>query len=502
MTSADRQQQLAHRTPVIVGVGQINDRSADPGQGMDPIALMEAALGIADADGCGGWLSRLDSLAVVKQISFPELDDVAPQLARRIGARPRLCADTPAPTGDAPIRLLNEAAIKIGTGEIKVAAIVGGEALRTAGYRLGATQTSNSGQSDSPAKSPASYRAQYGLNAPVDLYPLYENASRPTFGQTLSEGQRESSQIWSLFSQVAAGNSNAWLRQPMSPEEIETISAKNRPMPFPYTKFMVANSSVNQGAGFIVTSLAEARERGIPESRIIYVGYGAAAREPDDVLLRDAYDRSASMSASLLRTLEFNRLTTDEIDHVELYSCFPCVPKMARRIIGWPVERPASVFGGLTFGGGPIANYMSHAVASMVDRLRDDGRYGLLFANGGYATYNHSIVLGRQPITPGPYEQDFNVQADADAQRGPIPELVENYNGPATIESYTVFFMRDGSVRSGVIVARTTDGKRTLASVPAEDHETISLLVSGTREPIGAQGIISTAGELQVWHSE
>src|SRR3546814_7018634 len=74
------------------------------------------------------------------------------------------------------------------------------------------------------------------------------------------------------------------------------------------------------------------------------------------------------------------------------------VPKMARRILGGPWDRPATVFGGLTFGGGPIANYMSHAIVSMVETLRREGRYGFLFANGGFATDNHCIVLGKEPI--------------------------------------------------------------------------------------------------------
>src|SRR3546814_6734149 len=54
---------------------------------------------------------------------------------------------------------------------------------------------------------------------------------------------------------------------------------------------MVANSSVNQGAGFIVASLAEARRRGIAEDRLIHVGMGAAAREPASILKRDRYDQ-------------------------------------------------------------------------------------------------------------------------------------------------------------------------------------------------------------------
>ena len=54
----------AARIPVIVGVGQVNDRPADPQQGLDSLGLMEAALRVADEDAGGGWLARLNSLAV------------------------------------------------------------------------------------------------------------------------------------------------------------------------------------------------------------------------------------------------------------------------------------------------------------------------------------------------------------------------------------------------------------------------------------------------------
>ncbi|KAK0340540.1 hypothetical protein LTR94_030103, partial [Friedmanniomyces endolithicus] len=168
------------------------------------------------------------------------------------------------------------------------------------------------------------------------------------------------------------------------------------------------------------------------------VGRGAAAHESDDYLARDRYDLSPSMATCLTRTLEWNGVTVDDLDLVELYSCFPCVPKMARRVIGWPVDRPATVFGGLTFGGGPIGNYMSHAVAEMVDALRAGaGTTGLLFANGGFATHNHAIVLATDPLPGAGAAHDFDVQADADAARGPVPELVKEYVGQATVETYT-----------------------------------------------------------------
>ena len=482
------------RIPVIIGVGQLNDRPDDPDTGLDSLGLMIAALKIAEADAGGGLLAELDSLAIVDQISFHGLGKLPEPLAAAIGASPAINYQSAAPHGDTPIRLLNEAANRIGAGEVKLAAIVGAEALRTAAGRAakaakGEDKSYNAIRQVATRREP-NYAQLHGLAAPVDVYPLYENATRAAWGQSLVEAQAESAEIWSRFSDVAAANNGAWIRKPATPEEILKVDERNRPIAFPYSKLMVANSSVNQGAGFIVASLAEARRRGIPEDRLIYVGMGAAAKEPAGIFDRDRYDGSVSMETSITRTLELNGVTAEDFDFVELYSCFPCVPKMARRILGWPADRAATVFGGLTFGGGPIANYMSHAVVSMTRKLRSEGRTGFLFANGGFATDNHCIVLGRQPIAAASFPQDFDYQAEAEAKRGPVPALVEDYTGAATIESYTVFYGRDGNPKAGVVVARTPAGARTLAHVDVADAAMLAFLTDGTAEPVGAAGQI------------
>jgi acetyl-CoA C-acetyltransferase len=497
---------VSNPIPVIIGVGQVNDResSGNAGLGLDSLGLMESALRAADLDAGGGWLAGLESLAVVDQISCPELGDICAPLAARLGATPRFCYKSAYGSGDSPILLLNEAANRIGAGEIKAAAIVGGEALRTAARRavVPSSPSENAVRAVAMRRGP-SYRHRYGLVAPVDVYPLYENAGRAAYGQTLAQGQEESAQLWALFSEVAAANPGAWLRRQVSGEEIKTLSAANRPIAFPYSKLMVANSSVNQGAGFLVTSLAEARARGISEDRMIFVGRGAAAHEAIDVMSRAGYADSPSMRVSLLKALELNELSTAELDHVELYSCFPCVPKMARRVIGWPQQRPATVFGGLTFGGGPVGNYMSHAVVSMVHALRRHGRYGLLFANGGLATHSHSMVLSRTPFAADSFPQNFDYQSAADAIRAPAPPIQEDYVGPAIVETYTVFYDREGTPQQGVIVARSTGahapGSRFIAKVAGTDRATIDWLTSGQLEPVGAEGSAIKGPDGDTW---
>jgi acetyl-CoA C-acetyltransferase len=481
------------RVPVIVGVGQVNDRPADDADGLDSLQLMHAALLAADQDAGGGWLSRLNSLAVVNQISFPQLGDVSAALAALVGAQPKYCAQTRYPSGDRPTALLNEAANRIAAGEIQCAAIVGGEALRTAARRARAAGHAQGQDAvrDVSERSAKPLRHRYGLVAPVDVYPLYENAMRGALGQTLEQAQRESAGIWARMSAVAADNPHAWLRTPMTAEEILARSPANRPIAFPYTKLMVANSSVNQGAGLIVASLAIAKAMGVRQERCVYVGYGAGAHEAPEILARESYTHSRSLTVSIQKALELNQVGAADLDCVELYSCFPCIPKLARRALGWPLEQPVTVFGGLTFGGGPIGNYMSHAVASMVERLRREGRRGLLFANGGFANTNHAIVVSRDPAYAMTSARSFDFQAEAEAGRTPAPPLVDSHDGPGVIETYTVQYDREGAPTFGVVIGRTSGGERFLAQVPAEDNEAIDVLTSDALEPVGASGIAS-----------
>jgi acetyl-CoA C-acetyltransferase len=194
--------------------------------------------------------------------------------------------------------------------------------------------------------------------------------------------------------------------------------------------------------------------------------------------------------------MALNGLAAADLDHVELYSCFPCVPKMARRKLGLGADRPLTVHGGLTFGGGPIGNYMMHAAAAMVRALRSGGEYGLLYGNGGHCTHNHAIVLARQSVAGVAFPQDYHFQDEADACRNPIPDFGDEYEGPVTVETYTVFYGRDGAPTHGVVLARTPDNGRVAAHVDGTDRAAIAFLTDGVCEPVGAQGRTERDGEM------
>jgi len=77
--------------------------------------------------------------------------------------------------------------------------------------------------------------ALHGIGAPIQVYPLYENAFRAHRGHSIKENHDESAKLYAEFSKVAAGNEYAWNggREADSEEVIGTVGAKNRMICFP-----------------------------------------------------------------------------------------------------------------------------------------------------------------------------------------------------------------------------------------------------------------------------
>lgn len=480
--------------PVIIGVGQVKERPEADEEGSTSVELIVAAVNAAIADAGGSlqvgmvdWVGIEDVLARPDRLSSPPHAEVLAGL----GIEPRHAESSPSPSGNFPVRLLNDLSNRIASGEVRIGVVAGGEAMRNF-VRQGGGRVGESGTDvirNYRASGEEALLRRYGFLTPVDVYPLYEQATRHAWGQTGTEANWESARIWAGNAKMAAENPFAWITKAPTVEEIATPSARNPIISYPYLRMMVANSSVNMAAALVVTSWAQARHLGIPDERIVFVGYGAAANERNGNLDRESFSESPAMQVSLARALELNEVQAGELDHVELYSCFPCIPKMARRVIGWPIDRPHSIYGGLTFGGGPIGNAMTHALVCLVERIRGGSRIGLVFANGGFATKNHSIVLRSTPVPGGFTPRSFDFQSEADRRRGPIPPLLDQYEGSARVETYTVSY-REGRPLHATIVARAPTGGRVLACVVADNTEAIGALTDPDLQCVGMAGEI------------
>jgi acetyl-CoA C-acetyltransferase len=282
------------------------------------------------------------------------------------------------------------------------------------------------------------------------------------------------------------------MKKRLTPEEITTPTAENRLIAWPYTKWMVANPTVNMGGAVLLTSLAKARAAGIPEDRLIYPTGGASAEEPRDYLLRDQFYESHPQNAVLKAVMDLIGGDGRKFDAIELYSCFPCVPKMARRTLGLGPDVQPTVTGGLTFFGAPLNTYMTHAAIAMVRKLRQGGKLGLLYGQGGFVTKHHGLVLSRE-APKGAIEQETSVQAEADRNKRAVPEFVTEASGKGKVEAFTVIYKGKGDVEHGVVMMRTDGGARALARVPANDETTLSYLLNLDRTPVGTLGTIVTA---------
>src|ERR1700723_2726804 len=416
------------RIPVIIGIGEIVDRPKDIKDGLEPLVLLEEALKRAEQDSGGKFLGEIGSLDIVNFLSW-RYQDPARQLSHRLGIKPAHAYYGPV-GGESPIRYLHEAAQRIARGECRVAAICGAEAQSTAtkAERAGITLpwTPFAHDVEEPKRGAAFQKptaVKLGVFRPVSVYPFYEAAASAHWGQTPREALAESGTLWSTYATTASENPNAWLKRRFAADEITTPTPDNRLIAWPYTKLMVANPMVNMGGAILMTSLAKARAAGIAEDRLIYPLGGASAEERREYLLRDQFYESHPQNAALRAAMAFAGGDGGKFDAIELYSCFPCVPKMARRTLGLGDDVRPTVTGGLTFFGAPLNRYMTHAACAMVRKLRDGAKLGLLYGQGGFVTKHHALVLSRQ--TPRQtLSQETSVQQEADRRRGLVPAFV------------------------------------------------------------------------------
>lgn len=483
--------------PIIVGVGQVTQRP-ETERPREPLALMAEAARLAEADaGAGDLLHALDSVRVVNTFSWPSKAP-AQDLSRALAVLPREQLYTTL-GGNTPQWQVNEGAACIHDGGIKLALIAGAECVysarraRTRGVDLGWSPRGNPTPDigdDRPGTH--AYEIKHGATVPTHVYPLFENALRAHYGEGIPEHQSNIATMMSRFSEVAAANPHAWFREARTAEEIATIGPNNRYIGFPYPKYMNSILDVDQGAALLMTSVGEARRLGIPEERWVYLWGCGDATDHWWFSERVNFHSSPAIRIAGQRALSMAGLTIDDVDVFDLYSCFPSAVQITRDMLGIGREDPRAltVTGGLPYFGGPGNNYVTHSIAAMTEYLRAHrGQRGLVTANGWFVT-KHSIgIYSTEPPRGG--WQRTNPKADqATIDAEPRPAIGEEANGPASVETYTVLFDREGAPERGIIVGRLANGVRFLANTPSDRR----LLESMTkREMIGTAGAVRHA---------
>src|SRR6185312_901247 len=486
------------RTPVLIGYGQVNHRDdIDPAKRSDePVDLMAAAVERAAA---AAVIEAVDSIRVVNILSA-QYRDPGLLLGQRIGASDFTTLYSPV-GGNVPQSLLNQACLDIQRGHAGVVLLAGAETwrtrrgLRAKGAKLVWTEQDRSvpmaevSGADVPMAGDAEIRIQ--LDRPAYVYPLFEQALRVANDESIDDHLERVGELWARFNAVAVDNPHAWIRKPSTADDIRQAGPQNRMISWPYTKLMNSNNVVDQGAALILTSVEQARRLKIPAQRWVYPHAGTDAHDTPSIAERHELHRSAAIRIAGARVLELAGLGIDDVDYVDLYSCFPSAVQVAAAELGLSVDdptRPLTVTGGLTFAGGPWSNYVAHSIATMAELLTaNPGKRGLITANGGYLTKHSFGVYGTEPPAQSSFRWE-DVQSAVD--REPVRQGLTEWEGVGTVESWTRPFNRDGQPEQVFLALRTPDDARALAVIPDRAAAEMSVRedIAGTKVTVHADG--------------
>jgi len=493
-------------TPILVGIGQ----AADPIDAADyhrwsavDLAADSARKALADA---GLAASSIDTVVGIRQFETSTPWSTAPlgrssnyprAVAARIGAEPRravleVCG------GQGPQHLVTELAKAVATGAAGTVLLVGSEAISTSRAWAGRPDAPDfteevEGELEDRGYGleglTSRYEADTGLISAAPQYALLENARRDRLGLTRDEYADRMGRLFAPFTTVAAKNPYAAAPVERTAAELMTITERNRLIADPYPRFVVSRDQVNQSAAVLMTSVGAARAAGIPPEQWVFLHGYADLRERTLLERPDLSCGPASQRAAATAIARAGD-GPDEVDLLDLYSCFPIAVLNICDGLGLADDDPRglTLTGGLPFFGGAGNNYSTHAIVEAVAGVRArPGARAFVGANGGLLSKYSAAVYSAEPRA---FEVWTDDEAQAQVDAATAPALTERYDGPATVETYTVTNGRDGM--TGIVVARTPDGVRTLGATTPGDEDSVAALMA--ERPFGTPVAI-TAGE-------
>lgn len=453
-------------TPILVGVGLVMQREDDPLQAREPLALMIDAAGAAGAD-CGAR----ELLADIERIAVPVGRWHYRNPGRLIGAAlgaPGVTSISALP-GVSQQTLLSDACAAIARDDISVAMVIGGEA----GYRLQCAKRNGIRVEDTISTDPPDiemtphedmlpdYEQATGLGPmPVGYYAIVDSAFRHARGVGTAAYRDRIANRYSRFSAIAADNPHAWLREEVDAATIREGSAHNPMLAFPYTKLHNSQWNVDQASALLFCSVEKAQALGIARERWVFPQVFTEANHMVNITARGALDRCIGAELAGKAALAQAACTPDELDFLELYSCFPVAVEAYAHELGIPESIDWTITGGMPFAGGPFNSFVLHTVGQMAGRIRAQPHSrGMVTTVSGIITKQGFGIWGADP-NPRGYEF-VDVTEDVIAATDER-EVLPDYAGPATVAGYTVMYDRSGAQR-GIAVVDLPDGKRSIA---------------------------------------
>ncbi len=477
------------RTPVLVGIGAIEQRLDEPGAGLGDEGMVAAAAQAAVADaGIAG--TTVDWIASTRGLAM--LPDPARGVAQALGATARTVAAT---AGIPQQTLINMALTGIRSGEIDVAIVCGGEAKRRADIaRRAGVELSPHGQDGLVPDNDLTPRGEIiarpeleiGAGAPVQQYALIENARRAALGWSVDEHLDDIAGLWSSMNEVAGRNPRAVFADPMSAAEIRTTSPTNRLLAWPYNKWHNSQWSVDQAAAMVLCSAATAEALGVAREQWVFPHVCLESSLSLSLSRREELHRWPAMRLLGEATASHVGVAVADMDHVEVYSCFPAAVRVQQTELGLDPARVPTVGGGMAFAGGPFNNFVYQATVPVIERVRaEPGSFGAVTVVSGLLTKPGLAVWSTEPPADGVLIDDL-----VDRAREATAEVAldESPSGRGRVATYTVVPIGDVPARV-VAIVDLDSGQRAVAALDDADvaGEAITTDLIGTE--VGVEGL-------------
>lgn len=461
---------LSDRIPVLVGVGIATQREDDFRRALDPMALMLRAVQAAGLDtGHTAALPGAQWIAVSR--GRWTYTNPAGAIARAVGANEAATVLTS--VGVLQQTLIGAACARIALGEAHTTLVAGSDA----GYRLlraqlagkKAEEHSEQGVPDefwepkNELRHPVELRA--GLQMPVGLYAIMDSARRHAKGWSVEQHRQRLAERYAEFSRIAAANPHAWSQQELQPRDIRDASERNPMQAFPYTRSHCSSWNVDQASALLFCSERRASELGIPRSRWVYPLASTESNHMLPVSARAQLHACVGAHVAGQAALDGVGLRAQDIDLVDLYSCFPIAVESYAEALGLPADRPLTLTGGMSFAGGPYNNYELQATARAAELLREGrGRTALVSCVSGVLTKQGFGLWGLEAPRNGFVHADVSDEVGARAE---AREVLDSYTGPARVAGHTVLHGR-GKPPRGVLLVDTPTGQRAMATTEAQ----------------------------------
>ncbi|MEH6568222.1 MAG: hypothetical protein V7709_04040 [Halioglobus sp.] len=474
---------ISDNTPILIGAGQVVQREANSTSPMQlaAMATLEAIKDSGSADIAG----HIDTICVTKLFSdmgalwackWGRSDNPPQSVAQQIGANPkhRIYTQT---GGNEPQSRVIEFAADIARGDRSMVLITGAEAIKNQRHaeRNGVTLDWNEhfeeplidrGFGDHVA---TSQEMKNGLNNVIYYYALVEQAQRHKLGRSVEEHREAMAKLLVSFSQVAANNPYAQFPGQQSAQDI--LDAPN--LTHLYTKRMIAQDGVNQGAALIMCSVGKARELGIAESNWIFI-HGMAQGRELEVSYRDDLSTSPMAGKVAEKALNIAQLDISAVGMIDIYSCFPCAVTTVAEQLGLPTDgtQALTATGGLPYFGGPGNNYSMHGLAEAVQWAKQNpADYAMVTSNGGVLSKHASGVYSHRPSSIDWSSQETTLSNETLKRRAVCADP-----GKGTIVTYTVHFDAKGGSHA-IIIGETDSGDRFVACTDPQDQTTPSKML-------------------------